>query len=127
VRGLVRTNLSMPAFGVVSEITNNTGPGQPNFCTKNPGVCQNMIVGDPLQTLMSQTISPPAAAAPDGAPIIPSSPNNNSSAYNYWTANPSLNASALTHIKLCLPSSDPSSPFYKSSSILGTPAQDLSS
>jgi hypothetical protein len=33
VRGLVRTNLSIPSFGVVSELTNRTINGANSFCT----------------------------------------------------------------------------------------------
>jgi hypothetical protein len=48
VRGLVRTNLSIPSFGVVSEMTNRT-VGAPGFCSQTAGVCDSLYIGDPIQ------------------------------------------------------------------------------
>lgn len=44
VRGLVRTNLSMPSFGVVSEAVQNTSGT--NYCAG--GVSDLFTIGDPI-------------------------------------------------------------------------------
>lgn len=135
VRGLVRTNLSMPAFGVVSEVTNNVPdgtnnvPGGTNFTNSNPGVSQSMILGDPIQVLMGSPgspvpIAPPSSDytnnphGPDGIPQTPCATtgyavgypnaltNGNGDTYQYWDG--SWNAAVLSHIKVCLPPIPPS-------------------
>ncbi len=100
VRGLVRTNLSTPALGVVSEATNNFPPESQSdtpsiYCSVNNNFCNTFTVGDPLQQqLMVQSIDPPSSKG--GAPTV----NVGSSALDLSWNLPNTNAALFSHVKL---------------------------
>jgi hypothetical protein len=99
VRGLVKTNLSVPSLAVVSEATNNGA----SYCKTNPttgsgrGVCDAMTIGDPVHINTNViSIEPPASTTDVGAVVTAGTPSP-------MTWDQTTNAALLSHVKMYTP------------------------